>query len=128
MNTLTQNTMETQINKQNVKNVLTTLRRIPNDTFLALGTEDFYMGSPYYCLCGNAVKQELLALVGHEYTYSDADLKCMELFGGDYQEWKNIFSGVCFSSTEQFDQWGYAYPILPEIELAFVQRLNEIVR
>lgn len=111
-----------------VRRYLKTLRRIPNDVMLAVGTREFAMGEGDSCLCGWAIREKVaecreLADAG---TLHVADVgvmgsnfreieKCVELFGGRYADWEAIYWGVVRSST------------VPLIEEAFTLRVMEAV-
>jgi len=136
----------TYINSKNVRKYLKTLSRIPKENMLALATDCFYMGNENTCLCGNAIREDLMKLLGIEFSDDMSDYKlgeycennlcddnynrslqspipmaCSKLFGGTYKEWEEIFYGVI----------GDNYPNLEntplEIETAFITRLNQCV-
>ena len=109
-----------------VQRYLTTLRRIPKEVRLSLGGRAFYLNDVPSCLCGWAVRDALLAMSGVEveegaYYWHDAVStlgsstapRCVQLFGGSYEEWVDVFLGV----TSAFR--------LPAIETAFTLAVME---
>lgn len=101
---------------------LKTLRRVPDDVILALGTREFEMDDGPTCLCGWIVKETLEKLKGIglklkevEFDSWDTGNSCQRLYGGSYGEWQDIFGGV----TEEDN--------FPNIERAFVNRVIEAV-
>ena len=111
----------------NVRRALATLRRIPDDVILAMGTVEYSMGAGQFCVVGWALRQDVLAATGEDNAHGTApDAKAR--FGGTLAEWDNIFSGVCYDTREPSDDRKLNEACLPEIELAFVQRMDEAVR
>lgn len=111
------------MNRKFVNAALRTLRRIPDDVVLAMATVKYTMGEGACCVVGWAVRQDLLAATGEDDAWMFGAIpRAVERFGGTYDEWNDIFSGVCYDETRK------AHMSLPEIELAFVQRIDEAVR
>ena len=105
---------------------LETLRRIPDDVFLAIWASDFDEQAANSCICGWALRHNLLKVTGRDpVTDGDGmddplytDLPSVTLaarFGGESGEWREVFTGA---ASEYFG---------PEVELAVVDRLNEIL-
>lgn len=124
---------------------LKTLRRIPDEIILDMGTREFEMGSSSACVCGWALRAALapiLSLAPHRIApewdgsaYSSCQVddprlemygvveRCVNFWGGTHDEWYALFTGVIPPYN--------GLPLrgrLPEIERAFVERLNEAVR
>lgn len=92
--------------------VLATLRRVPDRIILATMGRDINVWRPNTCLCGWFVREKLAEMRnvgasrlpnvctpdGHCVNL-DSERGCQELFGGEEEEWKDIFHGV----TQQFD-------------------------
>jgi hypothetical protein len=98
-----------------------TLERVPDDIMLALGSRDFNMHSTDACVAGWALRESLSRLGGIRTAEQielqdtrDVPLLCASIYGGDEEEWENIFNGV-------------ADERLPLIERAFIDRMLKIV-
>ena|SRR6185503_3398691 len=96
---------------------LTTLRRIPDDVILSMATREFQMYDPPSCICGWAMREDLLAATGSQGGGHSGPVRCAARFGGTEQEWGAIFGGVTDT-----------YGVLPRIEMAFVRRVDEAVQ
>lgn len=107
---------------------LATLRRIPNEIVLSVGSRDMDMGDPMTCLCGWALREGLANMakladaerVSHyipsvwpsSYPSNGVPDKCARLFAGDWLEWNAVFMGVTDERA-------------PLIETAFAIRVAE---
>lgn len=107
-----------------VNQALRTLRRIPDSVILSMGTVEYSMGMPHACVCGWAIRADLLAATGTDAYDGDPRRIASERFGGTWEEWRAIFSGVCYDEHDDLRD----FPMLPDIELAFVCRIDEAVR
>lgn len=106
---------------------LKTLRRIPDDVVLAVATRDLDLENPQRCLCGWVIREQLAAMNGvaaekkkagipsSEWGDFDVVEHAVELFGGTYKAWDDIFIGVV-------RDWH-----APLIEEAFTLRVMEAV-
>jgi hypothetical protein len=109
---------DTPVNSENVAKVLRTLRRIPDDVILTMATRQFFMGDPDECVVGWAIRD--MGLPQKSYDEHEA----VTAFGGTYDEWRDVYIGVCYFMPRGWDR----RPCFPEIELAFVQRVDEAVK
>jgi hypothetical protein len=110
------------INPENVATVLNTLRLIPDDVILDMATRTFNMDQSQTCIVGWALR-DMLGQPHITYSWRAID-DAVETFGGTVDEWYNLYIGVChFLPRGWSDE-----PYLPEIELAFVQRVDEAVK
>ena len=98
------------------RQLLTTLRRIPDDVILSMATREYDMNSCIACVCGWALHEDSLRTVGAVTASAQPIIpQCVDRFGGAEQEWINIFGGA-------------ARPYyLPNIETAFTLRVAEAV-
>ena len=88
---------------------LDTLERIPDDVLLSALTRDMELGHPSTCLCGWVLREQMAKVAGVDAADVNADkwdyylsgdrwtvpAKCAAKFGGTYEEWAEIFHGVC---------------------------------
>ena len=97
-------------------NYLNLLRRIPDDVIRSMATREYDMDDAMRCVCGWAVRDDLLRAIGRddEWLYNPVG-RCVDAFGGSLDEWDDIYHGVL--NPER----------IPDIEKAFVQRLDEAV-
>lgn len=99
-----------------VQRYLTTLRRIPKEVRLSMATREYDMNDPATCVCGWAIRDELLRAVGSENeSHGFVQNECAERFGGEVESWDAIFDGVCYPER------------LPLIEEAFTLAVMEAV-
>lgn len=105
------------------RSYLKTLQRIPDDIILAIAAQDFEESRASRCICGWAFRESLArelnrdpndASIAPSYVLVDSEIRCHERFRGGLREWQRLFVGA---STDT-----------PNVEAAFVDRLNEIVR
>lgn len=123
---------------------LKTLRRIPDEIILDMGTRAFDMKEPTTCVCGWALRIAIAPILGRTAEMIDPEwdgsrhttipvpdsrliedgvtLRCGKFWGG-VEEWEAVFNGVL-----PFDGENPYSGHLPEIERAFVERLDEAVR
>lgn len=101
------------------RDYLATLRRIPDDIFLAIFSHDFDEGDGDRCVCGWAMREGIARVLGvdadatDETNYESYET-CQRFFGGDEREWLDLYYDAASRSSE--------------VEMAVVDRLNEIVR
>ncbi|MFI5230735.1 MAG: hypothetical protein ACHQWU_16810 [Gemmatimonadales bacterium] len=101
---------------------LATLRRVPDDIMLAVGSRDFALSTTERCVCGWVVREAIAKLTA---TPDAAEVSpyrnavcanvidgCKKLFGYDGYEWDFLFQGVLSEA-------------LPAIEEAFTLRVME---
>jgi hypothetical protein len=106
-----------------VKVYLKTLRLIPAETIRSMATRPFKMGDPAACLCGWAIRDDLLRVSGKD-TYPDDEYgdvaegysdEMVRQFGGTWDQWEDVFRGVIRNERQL-------------IEEAFAIRVSECVR
>lgn len=103
-------------------------KQIPDDIILDMATREFEMDDENACVCGWAMKLgvEKLKDVGFGMSFADvenstldisldSDRVCSIIYGGDSYDWDILFTAVTYDA------------LLPAVEIAFVNRLNEIV-
>lgn len=102
---------------------LKTLRRVPDDIILSVATRRIVPISPEACICGWVLRESLARMANTDaahvdpYANSNASVVsgCTEQFGGEWQDWDNIFCGI---GTRRAGE---------DIEFAFVDRVLECV-
>lgn len=108
----------------NPASYLATLRRIPDDIILAIAAQDFEENRARQCVCGWAFRESLARELNRDadtplstteaWLAIDSEVRCHERFGGRARQWSRLFIGASEDT--------------PNVEAAFVDRLDEIVR
>lgn len=106
------------------RKILKTLRRIPEPIFLDLATRDLDLGDGTRCVVGYVVREALSNAASevidpddhdkYDVAFDSEPASAAAAFGGTEDDWYEIYYGV----TDH---------CLPDIELAFIARLDEIV-
>lgn len=112
------NTDKYLVNDVDYRPYLKTLRRIPREVRQSMATREFEMGSPWTCVCGWAMRDDIIHATGID-SGANSDgviFACTQRFGGSYEEWEAIFGGVCYPHN------------LAAIETAFTIAVAETVR
>lgn len=101
------------------KEMLETLRLVPDDVILAVATRDIQLDSAFQCVCGSIIR-ELWSIEQDvdfdDVEYSDVIVEGLHMrLGGEPKDWYDI-------------NGAFADPVYAEaLELAFVTRLDECV-
>jgi hypothetical protein len=106
-----------------VKQFLSTLRKVPDDIVLSTAARELDLGDEQSCLCGTFMRECLVKMRDEEFSKvnvsNDAGLdvpaSCAFLFGGEQEDWEDIFTGVIDENDA------------PLIEEAFMTRVFEAV-
>ena len=112
---------QTAIDAEKVAGYLRTLQRIPDDIILAIAAQDFDERDNERCVCGWAFREKFARETRVDpngdaacYAMYDAEMQCADRFGGGEHEWSLLYMGACND--------------MPNVETAFVSRLDEIVQ
>ena len=110
-----------------------TLKRVPDDIILAVMTDDMNLDNNQTCLIGSVVQEKVLQMANLEFNptknlaridggkYSGGSVNSAQsLFGGEYNEWEEIYYGV----THQPEDVGDFELDVHEVEIALARRLD----
>lgn len=98
-----------------------TLRRVPDDIILAVGSREIDMGDGNTCVCGWVIREHIARLTAAAPESIDAYAnygtdgnprrKCTDAFGGTDEEWSRVYLAP---------SWKIA-----DLEIALAQRIKE---
>ena len=110
-----------------------TLKRVPDDIILAVMTDDMNLENTQTCLVGSVVQEKVLQMANLEFNptanlnridrgkYSGGSVNSAQsLFGGEYEEWNEIYYGV----TNHPEDTGDSELDVHEVEIALARRLD----
>lgn len=100
-----------------VEAYLTTLRRIPPEVRQSMATREFAISDPWSCVCGWAIREDILAATGEdvEPTVTD-EFACSRVFGGTSDEWRAIFLGICYPDNTSLIEEAFAIAVAETVD------------